>query len=145
MNLRCRISDITHLTLHALIIILAHVSISLIFPSASSRYGEVIYDSRTVFASCKNISHASMISVKSTQLGYLSFYVLLALIELQMLRCAVYMSLQGTPLLTLRRLGRLVGHLGLQLQWKRLLHTIASLQNLLIRRQFLDPRWVILS
>lgn len=75
----------------------------------------MIYDSWTVFTGCKNISHASMIGVKATQLGYLSFHVLLALIELQMLGRAVNMSLQGTSLLALRRLGRLVGHLGLQL------------------------------
>ena len=62
-----------------------------------------------------------MVLIKTTQLRYLAFNILLLLplIELQVLRRAVYVPLQSASLLALRwRLLRwLVSHLGVQLQW----------------------------
>ena len=62
--------------------------------------------------------------------------VLLAFIEFKVLRgraTAIKMPLQGASLLALGRLDRLMGHLGVQLKRDRLLHTVASGQDLLVR------------
>ena len=74
----------------------------------------MIDDSGAILTSSQDISHARMVLVEATKLGYLAFIVLIALIKLQMLRCSVHFPLQGTPLLALRLLlYRLMCHLRL--------------------------------
>ena len=73
-----------------------------------------------------------MVLIEATKLGYLAFIVLIALIKLQMLRRTVKVPLQGTSLLALWLLYRLMRHLRLQLERDRLLHAVSRLQYFLI-------------
>ncbi len=68
------------------IVLMHHVvdcasGILVLLPAAGTRDRKVVDDTRTVFASSKYVSHASLINVETTQLGYLSL-VLLPLVKL---------------------------------------------------------------
>lgn len=80
----------------------------LVLPTAGSRDWEVVHVAWIVLASCEYIAHAYVIlSVELAQLRYPSF-VLLPLIELDVLRCRVNVFLQSPTLLGLWRVLRLL-------------------------------------
>ena len=124
------------------IVLMHHVDdcvcwILVLLPAASTRDRKVVDDTRTVFAGSKNVSHASLVNVEATQLGYLSL-VLLSLVKLHVLRSTFNVSLQGLTLLGLGQLSELV----LALERDRLLHAIARYQDFLIASQlFVDVFW----
>ena len=132
ISMALRFLAILHLKLHGIVVVRATVWTTLVFPSASPRHWEVINDSGTILTGSQDISHARMVLIEATKLGYLAFIVLIALIKLQMLRCAVKVPLQGTSLLALWLLYRLMRHLRLQLKRDRLLHAVSRLQYFLI-------------
>jgi len=68
------------------IVLMHHVDdcacgILVLLPAAGTRDRKVVDDTRTVFASSKYVTHASLINVEATQLGYLSL-VCMPLIKL---------------------------------------------------------------
>ena len=99
-------------------------------PSTGASDWEVINDSWTVFARCKNIAHARLVDIKATQLRYLSF-ILLPLVEFKVLRSTLLVALESLSLLGAWM--HLLGQLGVNLQWERLLHAVARLHHFLIR------------
>ena len=90
----------------------------------------MVNDSWTVFTRCENVAHARLVYIKATQLRYLSF-ILLPLVEFQVLRCTILVALDRLALL--RSWVNLLSQLGVHLQRERLLHAIARLHHFLIR------------
>ena len=135
ISMTLRVYAILHLKLHDIVVVRATVWTTLAFPSASPRHWEVINDSGTILTGSQDISHARMVLIEATKLGYLAFIVLIALIKLQMLRRTVKVPLQGPSLLALWLLYRLMRHLRLQLKWDRLLHAVSRLHYFLIGRK----------
>ena len=58
----------------------------ILFPARCSGHWEMVYDARTVFPRCQDVSYTLLVNIESTQLGYLSL-ILLAFIELKVLGC----------------------------------------------------------
>lgn len=108
---------------------------NLILPSARSRSWKVIHYWGAVFSCSENVSHASLVRINAAELRDFSF-VLLSLIELNVVSVAINMALQRFTLLWLWVLW--LSHLLVQLQGEGLLHTIPGYRSFLIIRLLLS-------
>ena len=72
-----------------------------LLPAADPRHREVVDGVWTVFAGGEHVPHTCLVHIKSAQLRYLAF-VLLPLVELNMLLGTLYVPLESLSLLRLR-------------------------------------------
>ena len=119
------------------IVVFIDILIVTTFPATCSRNGKMINNgTRTVFASCQNVTHTSLIHIESTELRDFAF-VLLHLVELNMLRCTLDIAL----LCLVQLVG---GHGRLLLSHRKsrlLLHAVTCGQHLLLLLM-LPLRWL---